>query len=202
MKSEKEKMLSGKPYKAFGEELFKERQNAKIILFEFNVLHLKKIKKRNKIIKKLFANVAENYFIEPPFRCDYGYNIEIGNNFYSNYNLTILDCAKVSIGNNVFIAPNVSILTAGHPIHSEIRNQQFEYAFPITIEDNVWLGANVVVNPNVTIGKNSVIGSGSVVTKNIPANSVAVGNPCRVIKKITDKDKSFYYRDLRINENL
>ncbi len=147
MKSEKEKMLSGKAYKAFGEELLNERQEAKNLVFKFNKLHPKKIKKRNKIIKKLFGKVAENFFIEPPFRCDYGYNIKVGNNFYANYNLTILDCAKVSIGNNCFIAPNVSILTAGHPIHFEIRNQEYEYAFPITIEDNVWLGANVVINP-------------------------------------------------------
>lgn len=198
MKSEKEKMLSGKAYKAFGEELLNERQEAKNLVFKFNKLHPKKIKKRNKIIKKLFGKVAENFFIEPPFRCDYGYNIKVGNNFYANYNLTILDCAKVSIGNNCFIAPNVSILTAGHPIHFEIRNQEYEYAFPITIEDNVWLGANVVINPNVTIGENSVIGSGSVVTKNIPPNSVAVGNPCKVIKQITDEDKMFYYKDLKL----
>ena len=198
MKSEKEKMLSGEAYKAFGEELLNERQEAKRLLFKFNKLHPKKIKKRNKIVEKLFGKVAGNFFIEPPFRCDYGYNIEIGNNFYANYNLTILDCAKVSIGDNCFIAPNVSLLTAGHPIHFEIRNQEYEYAFPITIEDNVWLGANVVINPNVTIGKNSVIGSGSVVTKNIPPNSVAVGNPCKVIKQITDEDKVFYYKDLKL----
>ena len=118
--------------------------------------------------------------------------------FTANYNLTILDCAKVKIGDNVFIAPNVSLFTAGHPIHHEPRNQEYEYALPITIGNNVWIGGNTVVNPGVKIGDNCVIGSGSVVTKDIPANSIAVGNPCRVLREITDEDKKYYYKNLRI----
>ena len=192
MDEEKEKMLSGKLYKSFGDVLFNERQKAKGLVFELNNLHPNDIEARNNIVKDLFGKVGIRFHIEPPFRCDYGYNIEIGENFYSNYNLTILDCASVTIGDNVMIAPNVSIFTAGHPIHFEPRNEEFEYAYPIEIKNNVWIGGNVVINPGVTIGENSVIGSGSVVTKDIPANVVAVGNPCKVIKKITDTDKKLF----------
>lgn len=196
--TEKEKMISGKPYEAFGEELFSERQRAKDMIFEYNNLSPNEIDKRNEIINKLFGKVSDNFFIEPPFRCDYGYNISIGKNFYSNYNCTILDCAKVTIGDNVMFAPNVSLFTAGHPVHFELRNSGIEYAFPITIGNNVWIGGGVIINPNITIGDNVVIGSGSVVTKNIPSDSIAVGNPCKVIRKITDEDKKYYFKNLRI----
>ncbi|MPM76823.1 Galactoside O-acetyltransferase [bioreactor metagenome] len=186
--TEKEKMLRGKPYKSFGEELLGERQHAKEMLFEFNNLRPTEINNRNEIIKNLFGKVSDNFFIEPPFRCDYGYNISIGENFYANYNCIILDCAKVTIGNNVLFGPNISLFTAGHPIHFEPRNAGIEYALPITIGNNVWIGGGVIINPNVTIGDNVVIGSGSVVTKDIPCNSIAVGNPCKVIREITDGD--------------
>lgn len=189
MSSEKEKMLSGILYKSFDAELLAERQRAKEIVFRYNSLQPSMIEERNELLKSLFGSVKGNFFIEPPFRCDYGCNIEIGENFYANYNLVILDCAKVTIGDNVLIGPNVGIYTAGHPLHFELRNEEWEFACPITIEDNVWIGGNVVLNPGVTIGRNSVVGSGSVVTKDIPANVVAAGNPCRVIREITDADK-------------
>ncbi|AGX43530.1 sugar O-acetyltransferase [Clostridium saccharobutylicum] len=195
--TEKEKMLRGKPYKSFEETLLNERQHAKELLFDFNALRPSEIKKRNDIIKNLFGKTGESFFIEPPFRCDYGYNIEIGENFYSNYNCIILDCAKVTIGNNVFLAPNVGIYTAGHPIHYEPRNEEYEYAFSISIGNNVWIGGNTVINPGVNVGDNCVIGSGSVITKDIPANCIAVGNPCRVIREITDEDKNYYFKKLK-----
>ena len=198
MKSEKEKMISGKPYKAFGDELLAERQYAKEMIFDFNSLRPNQIDERNEILKRLLGKTKDKYFIEPPFRCDYGYNIEIGENFYSNYNLIILDCAPVKIGDNVLIGPNVSIYTAGHPLHYEIRNQEYEYAFPMIIGDNVWIGGNVVINPGVSIGENSVIGSGSVVTKDIPNNVIAIGNPCKVLRVITDDDKHYYFKNLKI----
>lgn len=198
MKSEKEKMISGKPYKAFGDELLAERQYAKEMIFDFNSLRPNQIDERNEILKRLLGKTKDKYFIEPPFRCDYGYNIEIGENFYSNYNLIILDCAPVKIGDNVLIGPNVSIYTAGHPLHYEIRNQEYEYAFPIIIGDNVWIGGNVVINPGVSIEENSVIGSGSVVTKDIPNNVIAIGNPCKVLRVITDDDKHYYFKNLKI----
>lgn len=189
MSSEKEKMLSGRLYKSFDAELLAERQRAKEIVFRYNSLQPSLIEERNELLRSLLGSVKGNFFIEPPFRCDYGCNIEIGENFYANYNLVILDCAKVTIGDNVLIGPNVGIYTAGHPLHFELRNEELEFASPITIEDNVWIGGNVVLNPGVTIGRNSVVGSGSVVTKDIPADVVAAGNPCRVIREITDADK-------------
>lgn len=196
MPSEKENMLSGKLYKSLGEELTAERQFAKELVFDFNGLRPAETVARHEIIKKLFGKTGNTFFIEPPFRCDYGYNIEIGENFYANYNCIILDCAKVMIGNNVFIGPNVSIFTAGHPIHPAIRNQELEYAFPITIGNNVWIGGNTVINPGVSLGDNSVIGSGSVVTKNIPANTIAAGNPCRVLRQITEEDRLYYFKKI------
>lgn len=196
--TEKEKMLSGQPYLSFDEELFKERQNAKELLFEFNSLKPSEIEKRNELLNNLFGKVPKQIFIEPPFRCDYGYNISVGENFYANYNCTVLDCAPVTIGDNVLLAPNVGLYTAGHPIHYEPRNRGIEYAFPIMIGDNVWIGGGVIVNPGITIGSNVVIGSGSVVTKDIPSNVVAAGNPCRVIKAITDDNRDKYFRNLKI----
>ena len=191
MSSEKDKMLSGELYKSFDAELLAERQRAKEIVFRYNSLQPSMIEERNELLKSLFGSVKGNFFIEPPFRCDYGCNIEIGENFYANYNLVILDCAKVTIGDNVLIGPNVGIYTAGHPLHFELRNEEWEFACPITIEDNVWIGGNVVLNPGVTVGRNSVVGSGSVVTKDIPANVVAAGNPCRVIREITEQDSMY-----------
>jgi len=197
MNKQKEKMLSGKPYLAFDEELLKERQYAKGLIFQFNSLYPEEIAKRNEIIKKLFGRTKGTFFIEPPFRCDYGYNIEIGEYFYANYNLIILDCAKVLIGDNVMLGPNVGIYTAGHPLHHEIRNTQYEFALPINIGDNVWISGNVVINPNINIGNNTVIGSGSVVTKDIPDNVIAAGNPCKVLREITEDDRVYYYKKMR-----
>jgi len=198
--SEKEKMLAGKAYQAGNTELANERLKAREIVFEFNNLAPKQIKARKQLIKKLFGKTGTMFYVEPPFRCDYGYNIEVDEHFYSNFNLTILDCAKVKIGKHAFFGPNVSIYTAGHPLHSHLRNQEHEWAQPITIGDSVWLGGNVVVNPGVTIGNNVVVGSGSVVTKDIPDNVFAAGNPCKVIREITDADKDFYYKNFTLEQ--
>ncbi len=194
MKTEKEKMLAGEPYKAFGEELFEERQRAKDLVFQLNALHPSKVEERDQLIIKLFGKTGSRFYIEPPFRCDYGYNIFIGENFYANYNCVILDCAPVTIGANVLFAPGVNIFTAGHPVHHEPRNEEFEYAFPVSIGDNVWVGGNVIINPGISIGNNAVIGAGSVVTKDIPPNVIAVGNPCNVIREIKEEDKQYYFK--------
>lgn len=180
--TEKQKMLSGQLYQSSNADLQTDRLRAKTLLYHFNNLHPEDLELQQSIIEELFANIKGSFCIEPPFRCDYGYNITIGNNFYANFNLTILDCAKVCIGNNVLIGPNVGIYTAGHPLYFKTRNEGLEVAKPISIGDNVWIGGNVVINPGVTIGDNSVIGSGSVVTKDISANALALGNPCKVIK--------------------
>ena len=139
---------------------------------------------RKEKIKSILGKTKDNFLIEQPFVCDYGYNIEIGENFYANHNLVILDANKVKFGDNVFIAPNCGFYTAGHPINADMRNEGLEYAKPIEIGNDVWIGGNVVVLPGVKIGNNVVIGAGSIVNKDIPSNSVAVGNPCRVIKEI------------------
>jgi maltose O-acetyltransferase len=197
MESEKMKMLSGKPYQAFEEQLVNERMHAREEIFIFNSLPPNDFEGRHEVIRRLFGKTKAVLYMEPPFRCDYGYNIEIGDNFYSNYNLTILDCAKVVIGDNVFIGPNVGIYTAGHPLHFEKRNQEYEYALPISIGNNVWIGGSVVINPGISIGNNAVIGSGSVVTKNIPDNVIAVGNPCKVLREITEADKPYYCKNMK-----
>lgn len=182
--NEKEKMILGELYYANNEELIKEREKAKDLCYKYNNLKPSQEKERKKVLKKLLGNTKENFLIEQPFICDYGYNIEIGENFYSNHNLIILDGNKVKFGDNVFIAPNCSFYTAGHPLDVETRNRGLEYAKPIEVGNNVWIGGNVVVLPGVKIGDNVVIGAGSVVTKNIPSNVLAVGNPCKVIREI------------------
>lgn len=148
----------------------------------------------SKIVKELLGK-SEGAFINPPFYCDYGFNIEVGKNFFANYNCTILDVAKVIIGDNCQMAPNVAIYTAGHPVHPDSRNSAYEYGISVTIGNNCWIGGNTVICPGVHIGDNVIIGAGSVVTKDIPDWSIAAGNPCKVLRKITDADRKYYYKD-------
>jgi len=187
--TEKEKAAKGLLYNAnYDKALIEERAFAKGLCYEYNQLHPVKLEERNAIMKKLLGKTAGSFLIEPPFVCDYGYNIEIGEHFYMNHNGVLLDGAKITFGDNVFIAPNCGFYTAGHPLNAEQRNEGLEYAYPITVGSNVWIGAGVSVLPGVTIGDNSVIGAGSVVTRSIPAGVVAVGNPCRVIREIAGED--------------
>ncbi|MGM9987967.1 MAG: sugar O-acetyltransferase [Bacillaceae bacterium] len=188
MKSEKEKMLNGEIYLTFDEELHEGRQYAKRVMSKYNSLDPDAIEERNALLKNLFASTGNSFFIEPPFLCDFGSNIYWGENSYANYNCTILDCAKVTIGNNVLLGPNVNIFTAGHPTSVQQRIDGYEYAYPVTVGNNVWIGGNATINPGVTIGDNSIIGSGSVVTKDIPANVIATGNPCRVFRPLTEEE--------------
>ncbi len=169
-------------------ELLEEQKICRIKLQKLNFADRSDFDGIRKMVKDLLGK-SENAFINPPFYCDYGKNIEVGKHLFVNYNCTILDVAKVIIGDNCLMAPNVSIYTAGHPIHPFSRNSLYEYGKEITIGDNVWLGGNTVICPGVHIGDNVVIGAGSVVTKDIPDWSFAAGNPCRVIRKITDADK-------------
>lgn len=195
MMTEQEKMLSGLPYDAFDEVLVQGRKRAQQLMHMYNHLSPEQTEERDKIIRKLLGKYKNNIIIEQSFHCDYGSNIEIGDNFYSNFNLTILDCAKVTIGDNCMFGPNASIFTAGHPVHHELRNTYVEYALPITIGNNCWIGGGTVINPGVTIGSNVVIGSGSVVTKDIPDNVIAAGSPAKVIRYITEEDKNFYCKN-------
>lgn len=192
-------MLAGLPYKAWLDGLAEERLENKKRIYKYNNLPPEAEKEQEELIKEILGKTGENVHIEAPFHCDYGYNIEIGENFFANYNLTVLDVGKVRIGKNAQIAPNVSIYTAGHPIHPDSRNSGYEYGIEVTIGDNVWIGGNVCIMPGVTVGDNVVIGAGSVVTKDIPDSVIAVGNPCRVVRAITDDDRDFYYRDRRFD---
>ncbi len=192
--TELEKRNKGMLYDAnYTPEIIAELTKCKDICFEFNQLKPSMHEERIAILTGLFGKVKSIMAIQSPFWCDFGYNIEVGENFYANHGLTILDGAKVSFGDNVFIAPNCGFHTAGHPIDSERRNVGLEFAHPITVGNNVWFGAGVQVIPGVTIGNNVVIGTGSIVTKDIPDNVVAVGNPCKVLRPITEDDKKADY---------
>ena len=183
--TEKEKVAAGLMYDPnYDPELLGEMATAATKCFEYNNLAPDKIEERTAFMREFLGKTGENFVVRSPFFCDYGYNIEIGENFFSNFNCVILDGAKVKFGDNVCVAPNCGFYTAGHPFDVAQRLAGLEYAKPITVGNNVWIGAGVQVCPGVTIGDNSVIGAGSIVTKDIPANSLAVGNPCRVIRKL------------------
>jgi maltose O-acetyltransferase len=187
-KSEKEKMLAGEYYNPLDEELIREREHAQNLIFELNMTRPNEKEKRQSIIRQLIQ--AKGLFlIEPPFYCDYGYNIEVGDNFFANYGCIILDCNKVIIGDNVLLGPNVQIYTAAHPTNAMERLRGMEYAKPVVIGNNVWIGGGAIICPGVTIGDNVTIGAGSVVTKDIPANVIGVGNPCKIIKEIVKIQK-------------
>lgn len=189
---EKERMLSGNLYMANDKELKADMKKSRMLTRLFNNTTEEEQEYRVQLLKKLFEKTGKNLYVEPPFRCDYGCHISIGNNFYANYDCIILDVCKVDIGENVLFAPRVCIYTAGHPIDSDIRNTGLEFGKPVKIGNNVWVGGSTVINPGVTIGNNVVIGSGSVVTKDIPDNVIAVGNPCKVLREITEEDRLYW----------
>lgn len=185
MFTEKEKMLKGELYDATDDALYKEREIVKNLTYDYNLLRRTEKEKRDELIRKILGKAGKNLWIESPFQCDYGYNIEIGDNFYSNQNLIILDCTKVKVGNNVFVGPNTGIYTPCHPIDAKEKMTFKEWAEPVTIGDDVWIGGSVTILPGITIGSNVVIVAGSVVTKDIPSDCVAVDNPCKPIKNLT-----------------
>lgn len=180
-------------------EVMEQQMNARRLTQKLNTIDRSDFDGIAAIVKELFGK-SEGAFVNPPFYCDYGFHIEVGKNFFANYNCTILDVAKVKIGDNCQMAPNVAIYTAGHPVHSAARNSAYEYGIEVTIGDNVWIGGNTVILPGVHIGDNVVIGGGSVVTKDIPDWSIAAGNPCKVIRKITEEDKQYYFRDRKFDD--
>lgn len=171
-------------------------------LYDYNQTRPSEGEKRSNILNHLLASVGKNCYIEPPLRANWGCHTHLGDNVYANFNLTLVDDTHIYIGDHVMIGPNVTIATAGHPIDPELRRDIAQFNIPVHIGNNVWIGANSVVLPGVTIGENSVIGAGSVVTKDIPANVVAVGNPCRVLREIGEHDKAFYFRDRKIEQNM
>jgi maltose O-acetyltransferase len=185
MKTEKEKMLSGENYFSNDKELSLDRNKAKKLLHKLNITEYLMNGNARNILKELLPNAHKRIYIEPPFHCDYGYNIQLGEMVYFNVNCVVLDAAKVTIGNNVFIGPGVHIYTATHPTDA-MERRKTEFAKPIFIGNDCWIGGNTVICPGVTVGDGCTIGAGSVVTKDIPANSLAVGNPARVIKKLKE----------------
>ena len=193
--TQKERMLAGLPYRANDPELKQIRAENKLRVARYNQLTRNQEEEMSQLIKEILGGTGKEILVEPPIHFDYGRNTTVGERFFANYNLTVLDVCPVTIGDNVMLAPNVSLYGAGHPIHPDARNSGYEYGAPITIGNNVWIGGSSCVLPGVTIGNNVVIGAGSVVTKDIPDNVIAVGNPCRVIREITEEDKKYYFKD-------
>ena len=194
-----EKMKNGELYDcsfdAVPEGLNKKLYECKELIHDFNMSRPSEVEYRDKIIHKVFAEVGTNCYIEPPFHANWGCNMHVGKNFYSNFNLTVVDDADIYIGDNVMIAPNVVIATGTHPICPKLREKGYQYNLSVHIGNRVWIGAGTIILPGVTIGDDSVIGAGSVVTKNIPSGVVAVGNPCRVLREINEHDYEYYHED-------
>ena len=200
--SMKEKMHTGEIYLPGDEEIMKEQLACLDKLYDFNATRPTELAKREAMLKDMFAEIGEGCYIEPPFHSNWGgHHVHFGKNVYANFNLTLVDDTHIYIGDYTMLGPNVTIATAGHPILPELREQIYQYNMPVHIGRNCWLGAGVIVLPGVTIGDNSVIGAGSVVTKDIPANVIAVGNPCRVLREISEKDREYYFKDREISED-
>lgn len=180
-------------------ELQEERDHCKAVIFDYNNTHPTENDKRKAIMKGLLGSCGERLLIETPVHMSYGSHVFIGERFYANFNLTLVDDGEIHIGNQVMIGPNVTICTTGHPVYPLYRELVAHYSLPIHIGNNVWIGAHSVVLPGVTIGDNTVIGAGSIVTKDIPANVVAVGNPCRVMREISERDREYYFRDMQVD---
>ena len=196
----REKMHSGDLYLSMDEDLFNEQLTFLDKLYDFNMTRPTELAKRTEMLKNMFAEIGEDCYIEPPLRANWaGRHVHFGKGVYANFNLTLVDDTHIYVGDYTMLGPNVVLATAGHPILPELRPLAYQYNMPIHIGKNCWLGAGVVVLPGVTIGDNTVIGAGSIVTKDIPANVVAVGNPCRILREINDHDKEFYFKDRKIN---
>jgi len=195
-----EKMHSGEIYNCTDEELMVEQGKCLERLYDFNATRPSEADKRKQLMSEMFAEIGENCYIEPPFHANWGgKHVHFGKGIYANFNLTMVDDTHIYVGDHTMFGPNVTVATAGHPIVPELRENVTQFNIPVYIGRNVWIGAGVIILPGVTIGDNTVIGAGSVVTKDIPANVVAVGNPCRVLREINDRDKEYYYKDRKID---
>ena len=185
--TEREKMIAGLPYSVLDEELIRLHRACVDACVLCDAILPSKLEERREKLKRILGRTGENFLIEPGFRCDYGFNIELGENFFANYDLVVLDCAPVRFGRNCFLGPQCGIYTAVHPLDARERAAGVEWARPVTVGDNVWMGGHVTVLPGVSIGDGTVIGAGSVVTHNVPAGVVAAGNPCRIIRAVEEK---------------
>ena len=196
----KKRMQEGRLYLPEDEEIMHQQMLCLEKLYDYNATRPSEGEKREALLKEMFAEIGEGCYIEPPLHANWaGAHVHFGDNVYANFNLTLVDDTDIYVGDKVMFGPNVTVATAGHPIDPELRYQAMQYNIPVHIGENVWIGANAVVLPGVTIGDNSVIGAGSVVTKDIPANVIAVGNPCRVLREIGEHDKKYYYKNREID---
>lgn len=204
LKQKMEKMHDGSIYDPSDEEIMREQAFYLEKLYDYNATRPSEYQKRTAILKETFAEIGENCYIEPPFHANWGgHHVHFGNNIYANFNLTCVDDTHIYVGDNTMFAPNVILASAAHPIEPSLRQKAYQYNMPVRIGKNCWLGAGVIVLPGVSIGDNTVVGAGSVVTKDLPANVVAVGNPCRVLRPIGERDRVYYYKDRKIDyENL
>ena len=197
----KEKMRTGKLYSCDNEEIACEQAACLELQYDYNMTRPCEWKKRQELLRKMFAEIGEGCYIEPPLHANWGgHNVHFGKNVYANFGLTLVDDCDIYVGDGCMFAPNVIVATGTHPVCPELRAKVYQYNLPVHIGNNVWIGAGAVILPGVTIGDNSVIGAGSVVTKDIPANVVAVGNPCKVIREISEKDYEYYHKDMRIEK--
>jgi len=194
----RERMKKGMLYTDLGEGLDEQRIRCKELLYDYNHSRPSEEIKRKELLRKLLGDMGEDIWIEPPVHMAYGTNVHIGEHFYANFNLVIVDDIDVYIGEHVMIAPNVTITATGHPVDSNLRRPGTQFSIPVRIGNDVWIGSSVVILPGVTIGDRSVIGAGSVVTRDIPDNVIAVGNPCRVLRNIDEHDKEYYYKNRRV----
>lgn len=202
MSTMKEKLHTGEIYYPSGDEIMSEQLACLDKLYDFNLTRPTELDKRAEMLKDMFAEIGDDCYIEPPLHSNWGgHHVHFGNSVYANFNLTLVDDTHIYVGDCTMIGPNVTIATAGHPILPELREKAYQFNQPVHIGRNCWLGAGVVVLPGITIGDNSVIGAGSIVTKDIPANVIAVGNPCRVLREISEHDREYYFRDKKINWN-
>lgn len=198
--SMKDKLHTGELYLPGDEEIMKEQLQYLEKLYDFNMTRPSEMEKRTAMLKEMFAEIGEGCYIEPPLHANWGgHHVHFGKGVYANFNLTLVDDTHIYVGDYTMFGPNVTVATAGHPILPELREKAYQYNFPVHIGRNCWIGAGVVIVPGVTIGDNVVIGAGSVVTKDIPSNVIAIGNPCRVLREVNDHDREYYFKDRRIN---
>lgn len=199
MSQMKERMHTGDLYLSGDQEIMEWQTKCLDRLYDFNMTRPTEGKKRESMLKEMFAEIGEGCYIEPPFHANFGgAHVHFGKNIYANFNLTLVDDTHIYVGDYTMFGPNVTVATAGHPILPELREKMYQYNFPVHIGKNCWIGAGVVIVPGITIGDNVVIGAGSVVTKDLPSNVVAVGNPCRVLREVNERDKKYYFEDRKI----
>lgn len=200
---ESEKMHTGELYFPGDEEILKEQMQCLELLYDYNSTRPGQMREREALLKKMFAQIGENCYIEPPFHANFGgRHVHFGKNIYANFNLTLVDDTHIYVGDYTMFGPNVTVATAGHPIQPELRSKGYQYNMAVHIGANCWIGAGAVIVPGITIGDNTVIGAGSVVTKDIPSGVVAVGNPCKVLREVNEQDRIYYFKDRKVPDDF